>query len=86
MSLRRQQAAALQRRRLHRIARNNLWLSVKGALVKGAVIFLRKNDSPLKDGAEARIEFYILPIPLNLPTQKINYTKPQNNVKIYNNA
>ena len=51
-----------------------------------SVIFLRKNDSPLKDEAEARIEFYILPLPLDLPTQKINYTKPQNNVKIYNNA
>ena len=31
-----------------------------------SVIFLRKNDSPLKDGAEARIEF------------DIDYEQPQN--------
>ena len=43
-----------------------------------SVIFLRKNDSPLKDGAEARIEFDI-EFGQGLPMSATNYILNQIN-------
>ena len=56
---RRQQATALPRRCLFRIVRNSLWLSDKGSLVKGAVVFRRK----MTEGEITKICCLLLSLP-----------------------